>query len=343
MDREYSVSGKALTGELLEARPVTVYVKNGIITAIDDEKNVPDRWICPAFFNSHTHIADTLAMDIPCSGSLEDLVTPPGGLKHRILENASHYELIDAMHRTMSEMIAGGTAGFADFREGGPEGVVTLNRAAQGLPIKPVILGRSGGELVSEGVGISSTRDERRCEEIIEAMKKAGKIISLHAGEKDSDDIDDALSYNPDLLIHCTHAKKSQLKQIADAGIPVAVCCRSNFLLGVSNSSRYPPLKEMLDAGIKILIGTDNAMFVQPDMMQEISFIHTLYGIPERELLKSAVSGFPPAGVTHLLNSGNKACFFILDASWGNIGYSHDIISTIVKRAPIGHICARIF
>lgn len=340
---EYSVSGTALLGESLEAQSVTLYVKDGIITAVEEEKRVHDRWICPAFFNAHTHIADTVAMDQPCSGSLEELVTPPNGLKHRLLLQTSREDLITAMKSTMQEMINTGTAGFIDFREQGPDGVTALQEAAEGFPIQPVILGRGGGERISDGAGISSARDIDSWTEIAARMKKEGKIVAFHAGEKDPDDIDAALSVQPDLLVHCTHATKKQIREIADAKIPVAVCCRSNFLLGVTCSRNNPPIQEMADAGVEILIGTDNVMFVQPDMMQEMSFFHAVYKLPEREILKSATRGFDRSGISHGIKQGNPARFFILDTSWGNLKYSRDIVSTIVKRAPMSHFCARIF
>lgn len=340
---EYSVSGTALLGENLEAQSVTLYVKDGIITAVEEEKRVHNRWICPAFFNAHTHIADTIAMDNPCSGSLEELVTPPNGLKHRLLLQTSQENLISAMKGTLQEMVNTGTAGFADFREQGPDGVSALQEAAQGISIKPIILGRGGGEQTSDGAGISSARDIDSWTDIAARMKKEGKIVAFHAGEKDPEDIDAALSVQPDLLVHCTHATKKQIREIAEAKIPVAVCCRSNHLLGVTCSGNNPPLQEMTEAGVEILIGTDNAMFVQPDMMQEMSFIHAVYKLPEREILKSATRGFGPSGITHVIKPGNPARFFVLDTSWGNLTYSRDIVSTIVKRAPVSHFCARIF
>lgn len=343
MTDEYSVSGTALTGDSLEAQNVTIIVEKGIITAVEEEKKVPPCWICPAFFNAHTHIADTVAMDIPCSGTLEELVTPPYGMKHRILEETPEQELIRAMHGTIHEMISSGTAGFADFREGGVNGVTGLKKAAEKMPIHPIILGRAGGEVVSDGIGISSARDSGYSPEIVFRMKKEGKIIAFHAGERDPGDIDIALDAEPDLLVHCTYATDRQIRRIADAGIPVAVCCRSNFLLGVSQDSRLPPVREMLEEEIPILIGTDNTMFVQPDMWQEMEFIHTLYGIPAKAILASATSGFAPAGIEHTIKPGNTARFFVLDTSWGNIQYSRDIISTLVKRAPVSHFCARIY
>lgn len=343
MIQEYSVSGTALTGDDLEARDVTIVVENGIITAVEEERTVPPNWICPGFFNAHTHIGDTVAMDIPCTGTLEELVTPPDGLKHRILAETPRHQLISAMQDTIREMITCGTFGFADFREGGPEGVSALKEASSGLAIAPVILGRNGGEEFSHGVGISSTRDSSSWAEIATRMKREGKLVGIHAGEKDSHDIDSALSAEPDFLVHCTHATKHQIREIADREIPVVVCCRSNFLLEVTQGMRHPPLHDMNKFGVKILIGTDNAMFVQPDMMQEIAFVHTAYKFPAYNLLESATCGFPPGGISHTIKRGKKASFFVLDVSWGNLHHSRDIKSTIVKRAPLSHFCARIF
>ena len=343
MIKEYSVSGTALTGENLEARDVTIIVRDGIIISVEDERSVPEQWICPAFFNAHTHLADTVAMDMPCTKTLEDLVTPPHGLKHKILRQTSEQNLISAMKDSITEMFNSGTSGFADFREGGKQGVLALQQAASSLPVRPVILGREGGEDLADGAGISSARDVETSLEIAGRMKKQGKIVGFHAGERDSEDIDTALDAAPDFLVHCTHATDAQIRRIADEGIPVVLCCRSNFLLQVTSGASNPPIKKMQAADVQILIGTDNVMFIQPDMMQEISFIHTAYGVPEQDLLFYATRGFPPVGISHAIKQGNHASFFVLDCSWGNLHHSRDIKSTIVKRAPLSHFCARIF
>ena len=80
----------------------------------------------PAFFNAHTHLADTVAMDLPAHGSLAELVKPPDGLKHRILAATPRADLVRSMRSSIRTMIATGTAGFADFREGGADGVAAL-------------------------------------------------------------------------------------------------------------------------------------------------------------------------------------------------------------------------
>lgn len=342
MDEKF-YSGMAILGEPLAPRPVTIVVRNGVIDKIEDEKRVPDRWICPAFFNAHTHLADTVAMDLPCNGDLESLVTPPHGLKHRILAKTPPDVLTGGMKSSIKSMIQCGTAGFVDFREGGELGVSLLRKACKGLACRPVILGREGGEIISDGAGISSARDINSYAEIVSRMKRDGKLVAFHAGERDNSDIDAALACDPDLLVHCTHAAPSQIRAIADAGIPIVICPRSNFLLRVTGSADHPPVYEMRKHGVQILIGTDNAMFVQPDIMQEISFAHTVYQIPPAELLDAATTGFDAAGVDHSIREGNPANFNIFDISDSNLQFSHDPVSSIIKRSPADRICARVF
>ena len=129
------ISGYALLGDELALSPVDIFIENGIITAIEDNPRVPDVWICPALFNAHTHLGDTIAMDCGAAGDLEALVTPPDGLKHRLLRAASREDLVGGMRASMEGMIATGTAGCADFREGGIEGVLALQEAADGIAL----------------------------------------------------------------------------------------------------------------------------------------------------------------------------------------------------------------
>ncbi|MDD1661351.1 MAG: amidohydrolase family protein [Methanomicrobiales archaeon] len=332
METDFELAGHALLGRDLEVRPARITVVGGEVREIAEIPAAPPVWICPALFNAHTHIGDTVGMDAPWSGPLEDLVTPPRGLKHRILETTPRHVLRDAMRASIGVMARGGTAGFADFREGGEEGVLDLREAARGLPCRPVILGRDGGERLAEGIGISSIRDCPDAESAVSAARKEGKLLAFHAGERDPLDIDGALAYDPDLLIHCTYADDSQLREIADRGIPVAVCPRSNWILGVSSSAAHPPLRRMLDLGIMMLLGTDNAMFVQPDLWGEMAFTHTVYRIDPRAILSSAIAGSAYLGTPAYIEEGSPARLLVLDPAGSNLSWSRDPLATLVKR-----------
>jgi len=328
----YVVTGRALLGKELEEEDVCVTITDGIIRSIEPCSGAPDRWIIPAFFNAHTHLGDTVAMDLPARGDLAELVKPPGGLKHRILAATPHAELVRGMRSSITTMIATGTAGFADFREGGPAGVAALREAAAGLGCYPVILGREGGEEVSDGAGISSVHDVADAEAIVRKARTAGGLVAFHAGEKNPDDVDEALAFEPDLLVHCTHATDAQLRQIVDLDIPIVVCPRSNWMLGVAASPAHPPIARILELGGRLFLGTDNVMFVQPDMLQEMAFTATVYRAPPVEILRAAIAGAELAGRSGFLELGQEASILVIDPTKQNLSFSRDLRATIVKR-----------
>ena len=337
------ISGHALTGEDLTPEPVDIIIQNGIIVAIEENLRAPEIWICPAFFNAHTHLGDTIAMDCGMKGDLAALVTPPDGLKHRLLAGASRQDLIRGMRASIEGMIAGGMAGCADFREGGAAGVSALREAAEGLSFHPLIFGRNGGEETAEGLGISSTRDIADTGALVANARLAGKKIALHAGERDGEDVDEALALDPDMLVHCTHATKKQLRECADRHIPIVICPRSNWTLGVTSSARHPPLRVMLDLGCTILLGTDNVMFVPPDMFSELAFTSAVYGIDPEILLGAAVKGSEMAGLSFFIREGARANLFTIDPSRSALHFSHDPVASIIKRASGSQIGNRVF
>jgi cytosine/adenosine deaminase-related metal-dependent hydrolase len=330
------LSGHALVGEELALRPVDIMIEKGRITAIEDNSRAPPVWICPALFNAHTHLADTIATDCGSTGDLESLVTPPDGLKHRLLAAASNEELVAGMRASVTGMIQSGTFGCADFREGGINGVNALREATASLRFQPVIFGRDGGEIIAEGLGVSSTRDVNRVERQVKDARNAGKLIAFHAGERDSRDIDAALSFEPDLLIHMTHATKKQLRACADLEIPIAVCPRSNWVLGVTASARYPPVLTMLDLRCRVMLGTDNVMFVPPDMFSEMAFAAMVYHIDPKAVLRSAVAGSQLTGSPFFIRKGARAALFMLDPTQSALVFSRDPITSLVKRAQLG-------
>jgi cytosine/adenosine deaminase-related metal-dependent hydrolase len=337
------VSGYALLGDELALAPVDILIENGVIAAIEDNPRAPEVWICPALFNAHTHLGDTVAMDCGTTGDLEALVTPPHGLKHRLLRAASWQDLVSGMRAGMEGMIATGTAGCADFREGGPEGVCALEEAAAGLSFFPFAFGREGGETVAGGLGISSTRDVPDADRLVRDARRAGKKIAFHAGERDAGDVDSALAYEPDLLIHMTHATKKQLRQCAEEKIPIAVCPRSNWTLGVASSPRHPPFTPMEELGCTVCLGTDNAMFVEPNLFSEMAFVSTVYKVGSAAVLRAAVRGSEVFGLPFFIREGGRANLFVADPARSALRFSRDPLTTLVKRANSAAIMTNVF
>jgi cytosine/adenosine deaminase-related metal-dependent hydrolase len=343
MERHLVISGKAILGEDLSFQQVDIVIDNGFITAIEGNDKAPDIWICPALFNSHTHLGDTVAMDCAVSGDLVTLVAPPHGLKHQHLAKSSHHHLVRAMQMSIGEMVRSGTAGCADFREGGPDGVAALREASEGLDFRCVIFGRDGGEYTADGLGVSSTRDFPGINSHIAMARKEDKMIAFHAGEKDADDVDTALSFDPDLLIHGTYATHAQLRECAERSIPIVVCPRSNWTLGVASTPNHPPITEMLDLGCRVFLGTDNVMFVHPDMLAEMAFVHVVYHIEPVDVLRMAVAGSSIGNNPFFIQIGARANLFSIDPRFSNLRFSANPVASIIKRAFSGTMGTNVF
>nr|WP_320160627.1 amidohydrolase family protein [uncultured Methanoregula sp.] len=340
---EQILSGQALLGDDLTLSPADIFIRDGIITAIEENPRAPAVVLCPALFNAHTHLGDTIAMDCGVTGDLVSLVTPPDGLKHRLLAAATRQDLVAGMRASLEGMARSGIAGCADFREGGRDGVLALRDAALDLPIAPIVFGREGGELIAEGLGISSTRDVADCERLVQEARRAGKKVAFHAGERDSGDVDAALAFDPDLIIHATHATKKQLRLCAENNIPIAVCPRSNWILGVAKSGCHPPLHQMRECGCRILLGTDNVMFVPPDLFSEMAFVSAVYGLGPRDILHAAVAGSELAGTPYFIRVGAPANLFAISFSGSALRFSRDPLATLVKRANFTDIGKNVF
>src|ERR1041385_7548964 len=69
-------------------------------------------------------------------------------------------------------------------------------------------------------------------------------------------------------LVHATQCTGGDLRAIADAGVPVVVCPRSNAHYGMKS-----PLDRMLAAGIHPAVGTDNGMLQDGDLLAELSLL----------------------------------------------------------------------
>lgn len=331
-DSERRIMGIAFLGSEFTPENVELTIQNGIITDIEPSRSPAEQYILPAFFNAHTHLGDTVALDTPADRPLAELVAPPDGLKHRILRAASKEDLASGIRNSLQYMKQSGTLGFADFREGGMDGVEMLS-SCMDCEMTALILGRDGGELhpKASGIGLSSAHGLASEFEAFDAVKKMGRITAVHAGEGKTTDIDAAFALQPDVIIHGTHFREQDIRRAADEGISVCLCPRSNWILHVSSSLEHPPVKQLLDAGVNLLLGTDNAMFVPPDMFSECAFLMTVYGVSAEDALKAATAGFNLAGQKTGIEKGNPANLTILDAA-GLTSWSRKPLATALQR-----------
>lgn len=337
---ERTLRGTIIYGDEFEPVDGYITVENGIIKDIEESTIATDNIIAPCFVNAHTHIGDSVLKDPPYL-PLEELVKPPHGLKHRILQTTSRDELIASMEACLKDMIKTGTCAFADFREGGVAGVNALREAlGDGQRIKAQIFGRpSNGDTgyldFCDGTGLSSTRDLEMdfIKDIAGRTKEKGRKFAIHAGERDSSDISSAIELQPDFLIHLTHAGKKDIISVSEAGIPVVVCLRSNYM----TRSGIPQIKKMLDEGILVAAGTDNVMLNSANMFVEMEFLAKTNLYDDRQVFKlCTLNGAKLLGIdseSGSIEKGKKARLMILTKKSYNMKGIKNPLSSLVRRA----------
>jgi len=330
------LEGIVLRGRSFDPVEGRVVIEDGEIVAVEETSTDSDDVILPAFVNAHTHLGDSIAKEAGGGLTLEELVAPPDGLKHRLLDAADRDELVAGMRRSLRFMRSTGTGTCIEFREGGVEGVEQLQDAADGLDVEPVILGRETTDAMeaSDGFGASGANDadfdrERR------ATREAGKLFGIHAGEVDSSDVDPALDLDPDFLVHMVHPEPHQLDRIADSEVPIVLCPRSNVVTDVG----LPPAEELAER-TTLALGTDNVMTNSPSMFREMAFAAKLFDLPAREVLRMAtINGAEIAGLDRgVVAEGREAKLQVLDGDSHNLAGAQDIVRAVVRRAGEGDV-----
>ena len=337
-------NGIILRGLNLEPAKANVTVDDGIIIDISKDTkegkviDVDGSIIAPSFLNGHTHIGDSIIKDEGYGLSLGEMVKPPDGVKHRALASAEDEDIIASMKSSMLDMAESGVTHFIDYREGGIKGVKLLRQASKDIPIKPIILGRDDSfygddpdlakvksqirKLLKIADGIAPSGFGEITDEvanlIVEECNNAGKISSIHVAESESTQIESVeksgkteigrgVDSNFNQLVHCTNPKNDDLELIKNSNANVVVCPRANATLNVG----IAPLNEMLDLGIKPILGTDNLMLNSPDMFRELEFTIKIMSVNYNDYLN-------PCELLKMATT--NACLFDFDKSCIEIG-----------------------
>ncbi|MFX0049121.1 MAG: amidohydrolase family protein [Candidatus Hermodarchaeota archaeon] len=248
----------------------------------------PTYLLIPGLINSHVHICDSFAKERGFNKNLVEVVAPPNGIKHKLLESISKEIQIQGIKEAVSDMLANGITLFVDFRENGLFGVNLLRDALETSPINYQILGRykqpEDAELIfrnAEGLGFASYDQlSPSNKEQIKGLKKEynGKIIACHDAELSrneqlfNDIIRDRLI---DVIIHGTHYTKEDLIRIKENSLSLVLCPRCNGYFG----SGFPPINDIYNLDIPISLGTDNIMANNVDLFEEMRYLYRIYRV----------------------------------------------------------------
>ena len=258
--------------------------------------------LIPGLINSHTHIGDSIAKDISLDKDPDSKINPIFGIKQKILRETEPKKLIHFMRKTMKSMLKKGITTFVDFREGGLEGILLLQKALADLPIRAIILGRIEyyqsksqikrntpiplsyqgqiEQLVKNCNGIGISGSNENSDSSLKQFSKTKKIRAIHCAEtkqsyfiskqlRKKTEPERCILLKPDFLIHMTYATQNDLKFVSKKIKGIVVCPRANASL----AEGIPNVDQMLKAKCNVTIGTDNVMINSPDMFREMDFL----------------------------------------------------------------------
>ncbi|AEF96237.1 amidohydrolase family protein [Methanotorris igneus] len=358
-----------LYGENFELKKGTLVIEGGVIKGFTNEKVNAIKYkgiVIPSLINAHTHVGDAAIKDIGINKTLDELVKPPNGLKHKFLNSCSDEELINGMLCALNELFENGIRYFCDFRENGIKGINLLKKAISlsELNIDAIILGRPTKIIKEEikkelneildncsGIGLSGANEysDEALKFIYRCTKDKDRIFAIHASEHEGslkyslehygkteiERIID-LKVKPNFIIHATHATPNDMELLKENGIGVVVCPRANASFNVG----LPNIRALLEHGILVGIGTDNFMANSPSIFKDMDFIYKIYHIEPKEILKMAtINNAKILGIENvgIIKEGYKPSFTFIKPT-NAIKYSKNIVASIITRCERGDI-----
>jgi cytosine/adenosine deaminase-related metal-dependent hydrolase len=188
-------------------------------------------------------------------------------------------------------LVRSGATRTHEFREGGMAGVRLFADALRALEPKrrdymtPVVLGRPGtvsgppegseneffeklGRLLArcDGLGLSAIGDGDAPwnVEVAQFARRKGKVVEVHCSEAQREPIGSVIEAGASQVVHMIQGTDDDFKALAQKGVSVAVCTRSNEFFGLT-----APVARMAECNVDIRIGTDNAFLGPPDLFAE--------------------------------------------------------------------------
>jgi cytosine/adenosine deaminase-related metal-dependent hydrolase len=317
--------------------------------------------VIPGLINSHVHIGDNFAKEKGFNRDLREVVAPPSGIKHMLLETTPSEIKSIGIKKALEEMIHNGITCFVDFRERGLDGIKLLKKELEETPIYGIILGRfrntedlTSVYLEADGIGLVSYDivNERVLKELEKSKVIKRKVIACHSAEEARDTklinrmIEERIV---DVIIHGTHLTEKDLEQINKNNIKLVICPRCNGYFGVG----FPPIISILKKNLDISIGTDNLMANSPDLFEELRYLYRIIRILDKNikikaksLIKmitiNAAKNFTLEEKMGSIEQGKLANFFMVDLNDSNLFIpnleKNEIFALLIQRVNPSNI-----
>jgi len=123
--------------------------------------------------------------------------------------------------------------------------------------------------------------------DIFKYARDGGLRLTCHAGETvGPESIWAALDIGSERIGHGVSAVQDEtlLARLRESDIPIEVCISSNVRTGVVGSVEQHPVRRLYEAGVPIVLNTDDPSFFQTSLTREYEIAERVFGLPIEEL-----------------------------------------------------------
>jgi len=153
--------------------------------------------------------------------------------------------------------------------------------------------------VVAFGIGGSETRGPAEWfKEVFAFARREGLRLHAHAGEGTSpQSIWSALEIGAERIGHGISAVEDEalMLHLRERGIPLEICVTSNLVTGVVRRVEDHPVRRLFDAGVPIVLATDDPAMFRCSLVGEYELVVREFGFGEAEVRGVVENGFRDA------------------------------------------------
>jgi len=277
VDRHAHLEGSLDSGWVRNQAALEGRVIPETLEALWQKETIPFEGFIPAFFFSCGFLRSAEAAREILRAAVRRLPPPEPGMPRGIdLWVSPHFLCAHEKLLTLDELWRGMDDGIAEARVQGVKVAVVIDAVnhfgiAHGQAVLDLVLGNRPEWVRGFSTGGIEGVPFREWAPVFDRARKAGLLLAAHAGENGpGTNVRDAiLEAGVSRIVHGVHAAGHPeiLELLADRKIPVDVCITSNRAL-VPDLGVHP-LAQMLRAGVRCALGTDDPGVMPCDIPSE--------------------------------------------------------------------------
>jgi adenosine deaminase/aminodeoxyfutalosine deaminase len=155
---------------------------------------------------------------------------------------------------------------------------------------------RQSRGVVAFGIGGSEVRGPAEMfGEVFAFAKREGLHLVAHAGEGTSaQSIRAALEIGAERIGHgiSAVADEALMRELREQDVPLEICVSSNLVTGIVRRVEDHPLRRLFDAGVPIVLNTDDPAMFRCTLVGEYELAMRQFGFTEAEMKAVAENGF---------------------------------------------------